>query len=297
MKAIITVGVSASGKTTWAKEFIKEHPEYFIVCRDDLRKEYYEKTHRNEKFSWKVWDFMKWEKRITAMSWDLIGRCCENQKNIIIADTNLNKNRLNNLISSLEELGYSEIEIKEFPISFEDACKRDSLRENGVGFQVIAKQFEQWNKIKKCQYIQNDLKEYAVIVDIDGTIANNSHRSVYNYKNVKKDKPIDEIVDLVLGYHKLGYKIIFLTGREMVENCRNDTIEWLDAVFDNGFNYELIMRNVADHRPGNIVKEELFWKHIADNYNVVLAIDDMPKIIRMWNSIGVKTLMVGNPYI
>ena len=296
MKAIITIGVSASGKTTWANAFVKENPEYFIVCRDDLRKEYYEKTHSNEKFSWKVWN-MKWEKKITAMVWDSIGRHAEAGNDIIIADTNLNKDRLKNLKSSLEELGYSDIEIKEFTISFEEACKRDALRENGVGFQVIAKQFEQLNKIKKRQYVQNDLKEYAVIVDLDGTIADNSHRSNFDYNNVKKDKPIDEIIDLVLGYDKMCYKIIFLTGREMVGNCRNDTIEWLDAVFNNEFNYELIMRNVADHRSGDIVKEELFWKHIADNYNIVLAIDDMPKIIRMWNSIGVKTLMVGNPYL
>ena len=296
MKAIITIGVSASGKTTWANEFVKENPEYFIVCRDDLRKKYYEKTHSNEKFSWKVWN-MKWEKKITAMFWDSIGRHAEAEMDIIIADTNLNKDSLKNLKSSLEELGYSDIEIKEFTISFEEACKRDAIRENGVGFQVIAKQFEQLNKIKKQQYVQNDLKEYAVIVDIDGTIADNSHRSNFDYNNVKKDKPIDEIIDLVLGYDKMCYKIIFLTGREMVGNCRDDTIEWLDAVFNNGINYELIMRNVADHRSGDIVKEELFWKHIANKYNVVLAIDDMPKIIRMWQSIGVKTLMVGNPYL
>lgn len=202
MKAIITIGVSASGKTTWATEFVKENPEYFIVCRDDLRKEYYEKTHSNEKFSWKVWN-MKWEKKITAMFWDSIGRHAEAGMNIIIADANLNKDRLKNLKSSLEELGYSDIEIKEFPISFEEACKKDALRENGVGFQVIAKQFEQLNKIKKQQYVQNDLNEYAVIVDIDGTIADNSHRSNFDYNNVKKDKPIDEIIDLVLGYDKM----------------------------------------------------------------------------------------------
>lgn len=300
MKAIITIGVSASGKTTWANEFVKENPEYFIMCRDDLRKKYYEKTHSNEKFSWKVWN-MKWEKKITAMFWDLIGRCCENQKNIIIADTNLNKDRLGNLKSSLEELGYSDIKIKEFPISFEEACKRDSLRENGVGFQVIAKQFEQWNKIKKRQYIPNDLNEYAIIVDIDGTIADNSHRSNFDYSKVKFDKPITEIINLVYGCYLSCHKIIFLTGREMVGNCRNDTINWLDkhinTPLNNHIDYQLLMRNVGDHRAGDIVKEELFWKHIANKYNVVLAIDDMPKIIRMWQSIGVKTLMVGNPYL
>ncbi|MCA9496519.1 MAG: AAA family ATPase [Nanoarchaeota archaeon] len=300
MKAIITIGVSASGKTTWANEFVKENPEYFIVCRDDLRKKYYEKTHSNEKFSWKVWN-MKWEKKITAMFWDSIGRHAEAGRDIIIADTNLNKDRLKNLKSSLEELGYSDIEIKEFTISFEEACKRDAIRENGVGFQVIAKQFEQLNKIKKRQYVQNDLKEYAVIVDIDGTIADNSHRSNFDYNSVKKDKPIDEIINLVYGCYLSCNKIIFLTGREDIRNCRNDTIEWLEKYFNTSLkvrvNYELILRENGDHRSGDIVKEELFWKHIADNYNVVLAIDDMPKIIRMWNSIGVKTLMVGNPYL
>jgi predicted kinase len=35
---LILQGPPASGKSTWAKEFVKNNPWYIRVCRDDLRR-------------------------------------------------------------------------------------------------------------------------------------------------------------------------------------------------------------------------------------------------------------------
>ncbi len=37
VKIIITRGIPGSGKTTWAKNFVKNNPNYIRISRDDLR--------------------------------------------------------------------------------------------------------------------------------------------------------------------------------------------------------------------------------------------------------------------
>ena len=37
LKVIISVGVSASGKSTWATNFVSSNPNYVKIGRDDFR--------------------------------------------------------------------------------------------------------------------------------------------------------------------------------------------------------------------------------------------------------------------
>lgn len=55
MKTIyITVGVPGSGKTTWAKEFLKSNPSFFRISRDEIRKSFCvmenEEYHRSKQY-------------------------------------------------------------------------------------------------------------------------------------------------------------------------------------------------------------------------------------------------------
>lgn len=65
------------------------------------------------------------------------------ESNIIISNTNLNPKTRGFWREFAEKRGY-EFEIKEFPISLEEAIERDSKRENSVGEDVIRKQYKQW---------------------------------------------------------------------------------------------------------------------------------------------------------
>jgi predicted kinase len=294
MKAIITQGISASGKTTWAKEFVSEQLTqgipWVIVCRDDLRKAFHEELYQ-ETFLWSRWNF-KHEKAITQKHRDMIAKCSEQQQNIVVADTNLNQFFLAQLEELLESLEY-DIEKKVFHITFDEACRRDAERFNGVGYSVIAKQHDQFLKLTSEGYTPDMTLPKAIIVDIDGTLAYNaSGRSPYHWHRVEEDHVHEPIKHIVNGFHQSGHQVIIFSGRDSV--CRPQTENWLKT---HQVNYnELFMRKEGDSRKDTVVKFELF-QLIHLKYNVVLVIDDRPVVCRQWINLGLKTLIVGNPYI
>jgi hypothetical protein len=57
------------------------------------------------------------------------------------------------------------------------------------------------------------------------------------------------------------------------------------------------MRLDGDRRKDFIVKEENFHNYIEPYYDVKLAIDDRPKVIEMWKTLGIQTLWVANGYM
>lgn len=48
------------------------------------------------------------------------------------------------------------------------------------------------------------------------------------------------------------------------------------------------VKSFVDNRKDDIVKEEIFWDKIAENYNVECAFDD--RVMEMWRRIGVNCL-------
>jgi hypothetical protein len=213
--------------------------------------------------------------------------------NLIISDTNLNKGRRDALVKKLEDFGY-EVELKLFPISFEEACKRDAARKNGVGYDVIAKQFEQWNaEFAKRPQSKNKARPEAVIVDVDGTLAKMNGRGPFEWNRVGEDLPNQFVIDVVRGLYKQGYRVIVMSGRDGV--CFDDTKSWLES---HGVPFDhLYMRAPGDNRPDSIVKEELYWKHVDEMCDVKFVIDDRPVMVRKWREMGFETLAVGNQLI
>lgn len=303
MKAIITIGVSASGKTTWAREMQREkfHSEekWSVVCRDDIRVHILDeksllKSYDGEGVEWESWNW-KWENEVTKRYWAAIKRYSTKRFNLILADTNLNPKYRNTLIKELTENGY-EVEIKEFPITIEEAWKRDARRKNGVGHDVIAKQYEQWleylhssGRYEKYESNKN-LKE-AIIVDVDGTLAKMTNRGPYEWDKVGTDS-VDYAVREVINSLATNYEIILMSGRDSV--CYDQTKKWLnnnEVFFD-----QLLMRAEGDTRKDAVIKWELYQNHVKGKFNVFFVIDDRPAMTREWMNRGFKVFNVGNPY-
>lgn len=286
-KAIITVGISASGKTTFAKEYAQKH-KAIISNRDDLR---FSLTGAKD---WSGYKFdKKLESAITEIQHRQFYEACVMKKDFILSDTNLDYDRRESWVGVFKNSGY-DVEYQTFPITLEEAWKRDALRPNGVGRDVIYRQWKQWLKFIGRQTYTPDLNAPQVVIfDIDGTMAHMDGRKPFEWDKVGTDK-VDTIVqDMFYGFQSRGYDNIIVSGRDSC--CREQTYDWL---LSNNINpwAALLMRAEGDMRKDTIVKEEIFWRDIAPYYNVQAVVDDRPSVCRMWRELGLKVIQVGDPH-
>ena len=150
------------------------------------------------------------------------------------------------------------------------------------------------------------MKNKAIIVDIDGTIADGKWRIVgkdltnidWNKENLNSlhDQPFSWCVNLVNIYYKSGYSIVFLTARTGTVECYEVTHKWLQENLPDNVDYQLFMREERDERGDDVIKKDIYLKHIEPHYEVELAIDDKPSVIDMWRSLGVAALHCNEYY-
>lgn len=165
-KAIITIGVSGSGKTFWAEKFCLNN-RYVNINRDDIRREMFGFGQWAEyKFTRAKEDAVtKHQRNLMLSAYD------EDVSGIVVSDTNLNQAHRASLIEFLVGVGY-EVETKIFDISLKQAIKNDLNREHSVGREVIYRQWKQYQTEFGVKAIkQDESNPRAIIVDVDGTLA------------------------------------------------------------------------------------------------------------------------------
>ena len=123
-KMLILSGIPASGKSTFAKQFVKENDKWIRINKDDIRRMFGE-----------YW-LPKRESLVEAAEYSIAEDAAFYGWNIIIDDTNLNPKYIKVWKEFADEFEY-EIEYKEFKVSLEQALEWNSKRENPVGEQVI----------------------------------------------------------------------------------------------------------------------------------------------------------------
>lgn len=136
-KIIMTKGLPASGKTTWALEYIKGNPTTCKrVNKDDLR----EMLTGGGKWSPENEDF------VLEIRNEIVKRALYGGYNIIVDDTNLNPIHEKTLRFIAQDR-LADFEIKDFTDVEPITCiERDMEREHPVGEAVIWKMFDQMNK-------------------------------------------------------------------------------------------------------------------------------------------------------
>lgn len=134
------------------------------------------------------------------------------------------------------------------------------------------------------------IKPVVIVCDLDGTAANMTGRSPYDYSLVHTDKPNDPVRTTVYMFNKVGYQILYVSGRPGTEECRQASLHWLARhSFPRG---ELFMRPDGDKRPDNEIKREIYKRDIEPLYKVLLVLDDRNRVVAEWRKMGLTCFQV-----
>ena len=151
------------------------------------------------------------------------------------------------------------------------------------------------------------IKVDAVIFDLDGTLADITHRLHHIDKDhadenghysdevdwdafndaCHRDKPHKDIIELLRMYKSRHYVVWILSGRG--DSAREKTIAWLKE-HDVPYDF-LMMRPEKDFRPDEVLKAQML-EEVQTHYVVHLCVDDRSKVVRMWREKGLRCLQV-----
>lgn len=290
---ILTRGIPASGKSTWAKEYVREDPTTRIrVNRDDIRRMLYATTDR-------MLDHQQ-EKVVSIVEKAIAKEALAAGKTVVIDAMNLRARWVKDWL----ELGYP-VEFQDFPVALAVALDRNARRMFPIPSDAIERIYGRLTRngalpappelaepaVEPDPYEPDWELPTAVVVDIDGTLAhNNSGRSFYDMDRVGEDD-VDDSVRAFVNSLNAEHQVIIVSGRD--KSALHATQLWLQ---DNSISHDyLYMREIGDDRPDTVIKRELFDRHIRDRFNVLGVIDDRPSVCRCWRAMGVKTFQVGDP--
>lgn len=289
---VLTRGLPASGKSTHAKQWLAEAPHRARVNRDDLRAMLFAKPS----YSWDQ------EQQVTTVQRDAVRSFLAAGWDVICDDTNLRPKYVREWLRFAKAHG-AEVEIREIPLDVDEAIERDSWRAHPVGADVIRRMASKY--LRKGEFLPVDLTPaddpepelyvadeslpWAIIVDIDGTVAlKHPERDIYDLNKVHLDLPNHAVIEAVHAAKRAGLAIVFCSGRE--DTARVETVQWIaENVEVPG---ELWMRAAGDRRKDSIVKRELFDAHIRNRYCVRYVLDDRKQVVDMWRGLGLTCLQV-----
>ena len=293
--AIVTIGCPGSGKSTFANQLSSSHKQ---IERDLVRvqlagskKEFYTKFDR------KVG-----EAAVSSIIRNDLLQCAKNKQDVIISDTNINKQLRHRLYQDLFDMGF-EVRVTVFDCHYEELADRNDARaqEDQVPHTVLERMYEEFSKqrqliTQEARVLNFRLPEYkdqpkTIVFDIDGTVASHDGiRSPYDFEKVLLDSPRSNIIDLVDNY-ALTCNIVYFSGRD--RSCYSDTVEWLRKFTLVEFD-ALRMRPKGDTRPDWIVKGEMMIEAISNDnkFYPCMVFDDRQQVVNVWDNMGIEVIQV-----
>ncbi len=277
-------GLPGSGKSTWAKQFVKEsNGQVKRVNKDELRSMVdagiWSKT--NEKFVLRLRD-------------DIIHQCLRQALDVIIDDTNLSPQHLEQISYIADQYKGTKIVIRDFThVSLSECIQRDKNRPNYVGEDVIRDMYKRYLEKKilneNLPPERNPNLPDAIICDLDGTLALMRGRSPYDESKAIQDAVNGPILDIVKASASKGVKIILVSGRDSGRGL-DATQQWLTK-HDVPY-LALYLRKAGDTRKDTIIKQEIYDAHIKGKFNILFVLDDRNCVVDKWRELGLTCLQV-----
>lgn len=294
----LTIGLPGSGKTTVAEQCRDLVPDTVLVSRDGIRQELFgEFTNYSP----------EQESLVSSVQEKVVDKALEQGRHVIVHDMNLKKAYRKRWAGYAVKHGVAFRYLDMTYVPLEDCLFRNARRtdKRPIPEQVILDNHKRYlsNKqaIETPESLVESLKdvpqghdpyEYtpglpeAIIVDIDGTVASHEGvRNPYDTTRYEWDTPRWDVIKVVqdYAYRTIPKRIIFVSGRDA--KFYDVTYEWLMhwvKVPIEG----LFMRPEGDTRRDDVVKLELFDKHIRGKYNIWCVFDDRNRVVQAWRSIG-----------
>lgn len=279
-KLIITKGLPASGKSSWADEHIKENPNFVKIEKDQIRK-------NGDLFKDGQYVHKRGDEAIVIKERDrLIRQALSEGKSVISSDTNLTQKHITQL-TNIAKQNRVAVEVRSFlDVPLKELIERDAKREDSVGEQVIRRMFHQQVK-RMPTFVKYDPNlPWVIVTDLDGTLTKGpKDRSPYEWDKVGQDEINLGLSHILDGVRLMNYaKLFIFSGRNAV--CRPETEDWLER---HDIEYDLLaMRpqflegtTTEDNRSDEIIKAEMIEEHIIGKYNVLIWFDDRPRVSDM----------------
>lgn len=286
-KIIVLKGLPASGKSTWAKEFVSKNPKWARVNKDDLRSMLHDSRYSKDN-----------EHQVILARNSLISSLIVTGYSVIVDDTNFNPVHL----KAIKEIAHAygaEVEEKFFDVPLEECLKRNRERENAVPEKVIIDMYEKYvNPMQVVPLINDPNKPRCVVCDLDGTLAlMRDRRGPFEFNKVDRDEVNLPVFHALVSLVQAETTIVFVSGRE--DSCYDLTVKWLQdkcatLFVKRGILQEpiLYMRKTKDSRKDSIVKEEIYREHIMPNYYVQFVLDDRNQVVDHLRDLGLTVFQV-----
>lgn len=278
-------GAPASGKSTYALEWVQRGTNRVRINRDDIRFTNFGAYTGVD------------EQAVTVLEDATLVAAMKASLDIVLDATNLNAKFLKGKIKLAHKWGYT-VTHEDFDVARDELKLRDSMREKKVGDSVIDSFYDRYLRkgfplfpeveapLEFRSYNGTPGMPKAIIVDIDGTLAHMNDRSPYDDKRLHEDT-VDDIVRDIVSRYEEDHGIVVMSGRDEGK-CRTATEAWLER---HGIYHDwLIMRPAGDVRNDAVVKNELFENYVAKWWDVKFALDDRDRVVDMWRAKGIKTL-------
>lgn len=296
---LILSGLPASGKTTRAKAWVLENPEWRTrINYDDLRLELYGPD----------WVFNRAdEDAMKKVAEETVKTCLNAGLSVVVDNTNLTPRVRDKWAGIGRSLGAKVVE-QEVDTNVDQCVAQDRLRTGRarVGQAVIDRMalWTGWIDWQEPTIYSRDF----VIVDMDGTIADCGERRKaleprpdpdkpgmlkkdWNafFRGVDGDTPIWPIIRLATMLSET-HDILVVSGRP-IDRAGIATEDWLRKFSTFKWKH-LFMRNGGDFRPDYEVKQEIL--EYLPKHRIAYVLDDRNQVVEMWRRNGLTTLQVAD---
>ncbi|WP_255306303.1 AAA family ATPase [Streptomyces sp. Wb2n-11] len=294
----VMTGLPASGKTTAARKLQAEAGGRMRrVNLDDLRAMLdLPATERSR--SWAH------EQTVLAIQDAAVRAAVDDGFDVVVDNTHLTPHIPKRLRAAVA--GLATFAVHDFTgVPVEECIRRDGERERPVSedvIRILADKHAQatrggWRLTDAWLNDQPPVEPYvpdpalpaAVMCDIDGTLALTGDRGPYDFTRCEVDLLNVSVRQALRSFRRADNDVIvLLSGRG--EEYRTQTESWLrrhEVPYD-----ELWMRGVGDGRRDDVVKAELFDRHVRHRYAVRVSLDDRDRVVALWRRMGLPTWQV-----